>query len=297
MVFVRDRIEKQIRKIPLQLMATVLAILLAPGSSWSDQAAADIAAKATRHINVAEFLELVERQTGFRIKVQGDVSRKVVNEQVGFESLNDTIAHLVRELKAPNHVAMIDTDRKIARIIIMSDTPNTASATPPTLVSTIVNTPPPANSYETTTPIVLEDELAEIRSDYLSLNTTELGSAEISPPSEFGPGLSRSEFESLKTEYIREREAADGGTVVSPSSEAGDGFSAYELDDIKSTYLMEPRDTFRQISPASEFGPGLTDDELNDLKVKYLSSIDQPVRDSHLVSTHNYHDIGREKLK
>lgn len=271
--FARNSLDMRIERLPLQLLTTAFAAFLVSGASWSDQSPADTHEGKAHQITIAEFLDSAERHTGYIIILSGEVSEEKVARSKGSVDVNNAVAHLLRELKFPNHVAVVDREKKRVKITIIGEASPALS----------VESPPLSVDQWATPADISVEELALIKSDYLDSRSSDLYSAEISPPSEYGPGFNHAEFDGLKTEYAASKEL-DGGAAVSPPSEEGDGLSAYEFADIKSAYLMRERDVFRQISPASEFGPGLTVDELNDLKLEYFSSIDPPVRKENLQS-------------
>lgn len=272
---------------------------------WTAQSVADAADTPPQNVTLADFLDLTQRHTGYRIELQGAASEKSIASPVSHVDVDEAIAQLLKELGVASHVAVVDSENHVIQIIVMGEMSDVALLSSPALLDKEAFSP-----YDFS-----PEELEEIKSDYLSSRENEPESVEISPPSEVGGGLSRSELERIKTDHLWQQEVRgdigtvfppseeggdlnaqdlasikntylqtrpDPGSHVSPGSELGHGVSTYELAEMKMAYLTSAPDPSQLISPGSELGPGLTVDELDALKAEYLLDQRRPALDGRI---------------
>lgn len=240
--------------------------VLATGA-WLGESIADTAETIPQHSTAADLLDHPQPNAGYRIVVQGAMSERQIASLGRQEDINDAIVQLMRDLGVTSHASVIDAENKVVQIIILGEMPDHSLTTGLTM-----------HDQTLTSLDFSPEELEEIKSDYMRLKNNASDGVYISPGSEFGVGIRRSELEDIKAQHFWKQELGNGhATVPTPSAE-GHGLSAHESVCIENAHLEAAREPRRSLTPGSDTGPGISTYELAEIKNAYLASAMDPTR-------------------
>jgi hypothetical protein len=213
-----------------------------------------------QNLPLTELLDKIARRTGYRIELVGQWPNKKVTTCLQDIPLDVALRKILRELRSVNHVLVFDADHKKVKIVKLDPAKDDAVVGEyASMTEADAQSEPPGRK-----PASLEDIKAEYRQSQLNRSAD----MEITPPSDYGPGLTIAEFKIIRREFELKREAQDQNTVISQSSEYGSGMTQAQLEGIKLEHQKQLAaagpDTV--ISQSSGYGSGLTRGELELIK-------------------------------
>jgi hypothetical protein len=235
-------------------------------------------------LTFSELLAKISAETGYRIELVGEWPEgRTVGARLKGISLEAGLGRIIKNMGSISHALVFDSNEKKVKIVLlqegvepddgdMTSVPSSEAVAGELAIDesgSLTNEEPISPPSPTGELGLTESQLAAIKDEYSEKQQHMDNDAEITPASEYGPGLTLAEYQAIKEMYYTRVRNDDD--IISPSSQLGNGLTEAELDTIKEAYrkqrdLDEPG---TYVTPSTEDGKGLTLGELEAIKQSY----------------------------